>query len=242
MTISALAGASMSWVMHLTKGTGLPRSQLASRYSSMPGGSGAELHHIWAGSPPRAMAQGIRSCLWARASRSWSAPPLCRCQCIPSVRSSNFCRRYMPTLRAPLTGSRVMTCGRVMYGPPSSGQQVRMGSRSSDGSSVMTTSWHGARRTRLGPRPMLCSAASISLPRFIIAPIPCGRRGSTSLPSLWRTSSRSSTPRARAIRRAEPKALISTGMVLPATFSKSSALFCASGPLLTRSVISVISR
>src|SRR5690349_18522572 len=35
--------------------------------------------------------------------------------------------RYMPTLRSPVSGSRVTTHGRVMNLPPSSGQHLRMG-------------------------------------------------------------------------------------------------------------------
>src|ERR1035437_4529508 len=35
--------------------------------------------------------------------------------------------RYMPTLRSPVSGSRVTTHGSVMKRPPSSGQHLRMG-------------------------------------------------------------------------------------------------------------------
>src|SRR5476649_308385 len=35
--------------------------------------------------------------------------------------------RYMPTLRSPVSGSRVTTQGSVMNRPPSSGQHLRMG-------------------------------------------------------------------------------------------------------------------
>ena len=47
-------------------------------------------------------------------SRQCAAPTLCRCQCIASVRGPSTWTRYMPTLRAPRTGSRVITIGSVM--------------------------------------------------------------------------------------------------------------------------------
>src|SRR6185437_14447573 len=78
-------------------------------------------------------------------TRQCAAPTLCRCQCIASVRDPNCCTRYMPTLRMPRTGSREMTIGSVMYGPPSSGQQVMIGSfRKSTSSPRRITAWHGA--------------------------------------------------------------------------------------------------
>ena len=77
-------------------------------------GNGADAHHIAAGSPPSTMAQGMVGFCPSAATRSCSAPPLCRCQCIINVRSSLTCKRYMPTLRMLLSGSRVMTCISVM--------------------------------------------------------------------------------------------------------------------------------
>jgi hypothetical protein len=60
-------------------------------------------------------------------SRQCAAPTLCRCQCIAIVRGPSTCTRYMPTFRMPRFGSREITMGSVMYGPPSSGQQVITG-------------------------------------------------------------------------------------------------------------------
>ena len=50
-------------------------------------------------------------------SRACSAATFCLCQCIPVVRSSYTCIRYMPTLRLPDLGSRVVTHGSVMNRP-----------------------------------------------------------------------------------------------------------------------------
>src|SRR5437899_11801983 len=46
---------------------------------------------------------------------------------MPIVRSSYICRRYIPTLRSPVSGSRVTTPGSVMKRPPSNGQHFWMG-------------------------------------------------------------------------------------------------------------------
>ena len=82
------------------------------------------------------------------------------CQCMPEPSAAPcFCSRYMPTLRPPVFGSRVITDGRVMNGPPSSGQQVMIGSESSDGWSS-TISWQGALLTVFGR----ASANDLSLP------------------------------------------------------------------------------
>ena len=62
----------------------------------------------------RRRARSRPACGRARPRRSCSAPPLWICQCMPSVRSSKTCSRYMPTLRAPVRGSRVKTPGSVM--------------------------------------------------------------------------------------------------------------------------------
>ncbi len=60
--------------------------------------------------------------------------------------------RYMPTLRWPVRGSRVITAGSVMNGPASPGQQVCTGSRPRSTSSPWrTTSWQAPRLTTLGP-------------------------------------------------------------------------------------------
>src|SRR6266705_1734231 len=60
-------------------------------------------------------------------SRQCAAPTLWRCQCIASSRRPITWMRYMPTLRTPVLGSRVITPGSVMYGPPSSGQHTGTG-------------------------------------------------------------------------------------------------------------------
>ncbi len=157
------------------------------------------------------------------------------CQCMAVVVASNFCTRYMPTFRVPLRGSRVMTAGRVMYGPPSPGQHVMIGSGSSDGGSS-TTSWHGPEPTTFGR----ASASDFSFPRArILSTRPSG--GVISRTSVTRSPSSSSrsTPNAMHMRRSVPNWFMRSGIAEPRTFRKRSA-----GPpaLVTRSVISAISR
>ena len=61
--------------------------------------------------------------------------------------------RYMPTLRWPVRGSRVITAGSVMNGPASPGQHVCTGSRPRSTSSPWsTTSWQAPRLHDLRPR------------------------------------------------------------------------------------------
>jgi len=79
-----------------------------------------------AGSPPSAIATGIVSPRSAIA-RQCAAPTLWRCQCIASSFLPSTWTRYIPTLRTPETGSLVITPPSVMYGPPSSGQQIGTG-------------------------------------------------------------------------------------------------------------------
>ena len=69
--------------------------------------------YIDGGSAPSAMHTGIRSPRSA-ISRQCAAPTLCRCQCMASVSRPSTCTRYMPTLRMPRFGSRVITIGSVM--------------------------------------------------------------------------------------------------------------------------------
>jgi len=88
------------------------RKNPANRNSSIEGGSGAEAAYIDAGSPPRAIATGILSPR-AAISRQCAAPTLCRCQCIASSFAPMTWMRYIPTLRTPVFGSRVMTPGIV---------------------------------------------------------------------------------------------------------------------------------
>ena len=72
-------------------------------------------------------------------SRQCAAPTLWRCQCIASVFLPVCMMRYMPTLRMPRFGSRVITIGKVMYAPPSSGQHLMSGSLSRSTSSPCQT-------------------------------------------------------------------------------------------------------
>ena len=61
--------------------------------------------------------------------------------------------RYIPTLRPPVRGSRVITAGSVMNGPASPGQQVCTGSRPRSTSSPRSTiSWHAPCADDLRPR------------------------------------------------------------------------------------------
>ena len=183
-----------------------------------------------AGWDPIATATGTRP----RESRRWAAPSLWICQCIIAVRRSTFWMRYMPQLRACVTGSRLKTSGRVTNGPPSSGQQVRMGKRSRSGSSSQT-SWQGPSFTIFDEN----DASSRSLPNaFILATTPWGGCRSISDSIRSPSASRLSVPSARHIRRSVPNWLMRTGSRLPTTLVKSRA-----GPpaLETRSAISVIS-
>src|SRR6267143_649211 len=103
-----------------------------------------------AGSPPRAMTTGILSPRSAIV-RQCAAPTLCRCQCIASVSLFKTWTRYIPTLRTPEAGSRVMTPPSVMYGPPSSGQQIGTGNWArSTSDSLITVFWQAGRPTVLG--------------------------------------------------------------------------------------------
>ena len=114
-----------------------------------------------------------------------------------------------------------------------------MGTVASDGRSVSTTSWQAAERTRLGP----ALATSNRSPSFrSLSKNEPGIRRSRSFATRADSSSSRSTPSAAAMRSGEPKALMSTGVVNPCTFSKSSARFFSAGPFETRSVISAISR
>src|SRR4030095_17034448 len=94
-------------------------------------------------------------------------------------------------------------------------------------------------RTRLGP----AFATSMKVPSLrSLSKSEPGMRRSRSLATRADTSSSRSTPSAAAMRGAVPKALMSTGIEKPSTFSKRRAWLPSAGPLDTRSVISVISR
>ena len=84
--------------------------------------------------------------------RQSAAPSLWICQCMKVVRASIFCIRYMPTLRVPVRGSRVITAGRVMKGAGSPGQQCWIGRLSRSGSmhDVLRRAAADALRQRVG--------------------------------------------------------------------------------------------
>ena len=108
-----------------TTSTGSPRRKPASISSSMCFGSGALAEYAVTGSSPSATATGMRPSLASQSAR----PSLWICQCMKVVVRSITCIRYMPTLRAPSRGSRVITAGSVMNGAGSPGQQRWTGSR-----------------------------------------------------------------------------------------------------------------
>ncbi len=90
-----------------------------------------------------------------------------------------------------------MTIGSVMYGPPSSGQVVRIGSLPRSGS-VSTTSWQGAWRTNFG----VAAATRASLGSMrTLSSSPTGGCVFTSSRMARACSSRSPTPSAQEIRR-----------------------------------------
>ena len=163
-----------------------------------------------AGSPPSAIATGIRSPRSA-ISRQWAAPTLWRCQCMAKSALSNTCTRYMPTLRMPVFGSLVITCGRVMYGPPSPGQDVMIGSRvTSTSEPCTTTSWQaGVPRTIRGGN---FATSAIVGNMAIFSRHPSGTFIFNSSEMRAPIESRSSTPSAMLIRRIDPNRLIPTGM------------------------------
>src|ERR1700687_2801948 len=145
-----------------------------------------------------------------------------------SVRGPMTWTRYIPTLRMPRLGSFEITIGSVMYAPPSSGQQVMIGSfERSTSFPLIATSCDAALPlfTRGGNFPSSSSLGSIdNLPM-----IPSGTLRSSISVIRSPTSSRSSTPSASDIRRIEPKRLITTGYcerspLSRTTFSKKSAL------------------
>src|SRR5256714_5058946 len=161
-----------------------------------------------AGSPPRAMITGIFSPRSAIV-RQCAAPTLCRCQCIASVFLPSTCTRYIPTFLTPVSGFLVITPPSVMYGPPSSGQQIGTGNWArSTSDSLITVFWEAGRPTVLGGN------FAISASRGSIASLPSRPSGTLSaISSAMRapTWSRHSTPRASAMRRSEPKRLTATG-------------------------------
>ena len=129
----------------------------------------------------------------------------------------------------------MITAGSVMYGPPSPGQQVMIGSESRLGGSS-TISWQGPDDTDLGRE----SASDFSRPSArSLSIMPSGGAISSTSETRSPSWSRSSTPNAMQALRRVPNWLITTGSWEPLTLRKKSA-----GPpaLTVRSVISVISR
>ena len=156
-----------------------------------------------------ATAASIRVLPCALASRKFSAPFLCICQCIPVVWASYFWSRYMPTFRLSVVGFFVKTSGSVINGPPSPGQQVKIGNSSRDGLSLIITSWQGALLTYFGKQSAF-RAIGINETRSILWEKEIyGSRKRLRISSA--TSSTFSTPSAIAMRSIVPKAFISTG-------------------------------
>src|SRR5438128_8062301 len=197
-----------------------------------------------AGSPPRAIATGIVSPR-ATSSRQCAAPTLCRCQCIATSFLPSTCTRYMPTFLTAVFGSRVITPASVMYGPPSSGQQMGIGSSARFTSAPWSTVfWEGARPpTALGGN--LATSASCgsmaSLPSSVSGTL---RFRSAAIRSP--ISSRHSTPSASAMRRSEPNRLTATGWRERPPVTSVGCSNRSAGPppcdFMQRSAISVISR
>ena len=130
---------------------------------------------------------------------------------MPVVRRSYTCMRYVPMLRMPVSGSRVITSGSVMNGPPSSGQVFRIGS-SSRPPSIFTTSWHGASLTVFGIRSVSRLTSGIS---FSASMKPLGIGGVVSSSISSARSSSCSTPSARQMRDIDPNRLAATGIDRP---------------------------
>src|SRR5882762_3420196 len=195
-----------------------------------------------AGSPPKAITTGILSPRSAIV-RQCAAPTLCRCQCIASVSLFKTWTRYIPTLLTPEAGSRVMTPPSVMYGPPSSGQQIGTGNWArSTSDSLITVFWQAGRPTVLGGN------FAISASRGSIASLPSSPSGTFSASSSAiraPTWSRHSTPRASDMRRSEPKRLTATGYLDFPPVRSVGCVNSSAGPppgdFMQRSATSVIS-
>ena len=148
----------------------------------------------------------------ARRSAACDVESLWICQCRLTVRSSCCCSRYMPRLRAPVSGCLVWVRPRLRKTPPSSGQALMPGSRST------------GRRRRRGHdllarrRPHLASAARCAAAPSLAERVPQPAEARAAAPGLSSSAIRSpisssrSTPSAGAIRRCVPKTLIASGM------------------------------
>src|SRR5882672_8263819 len=195
-----------------------------------------------AGSPPRAITTGILSPRSAIV-RQCAAPTLCRCQCIASVSLLRTWTRYIPTLRTPDAGSRVMTPPSVMYGPPSSGQQIGTGNWArSTSDSWITVLWQAGRLTVLGGN-FATSASRGSMASF--PSNPSGTFSASSSAMRAPTWSRHSTPSASDMRRSEPNRLTATGWRAFAPLRSIGWVNSSAGPppgdFMHRSATSVIS-
>src|SRR3989442_1210351 len=196
-----------------------------------------------AGSPPSAIATGIVS-LRSAISRQCAAPTLWRCQCIARVSFPSPCTRYIPTLRTPVLGSRVITPPSVMYGPPSSGQQIGTGRRARSTSfPLRTISWHGGR-----PETLLGGNLATSARRGSIASLPSRESGTLRFSSSAMRapmSSKQGTPSASAMRFSEPNRFTATGCGDGAPPGSVGRVNSSAGPppgdFMQRSAISVIS-
>src|SRR6266540_35642 len=196
-----------------------------------------------AGSPPSAIATGIVS-FRSAISRQCAAPTLWRCQCIAKVSLPSTCTRYIPTLRTPVLGSRVITPPSVIYGPPSSGQQIGTGSlERSTSAPLRTISWHGGR-----PETLLGGNLATSASRGNIASLPSSESGTLRFnSSAMRApmSSKQGTPSASAMRFSEPNRFTATGCGDGAPPGSVGRVNSSAGPppgdFMQRSAISVIS-
>ena len=140
-----------------------------------------------------------------------------------SFRGPRTWSRYIPTLRVPFSGSRVITCGSVRNGPPSWGQVVSTGrSPRSTSAPRRTTSWQAAEETCLGAieasRPSLGRSLSFSHSETGGAV-----RSKARSSEAW--SSKSSQDSAQLVRRRVPNRFMATGSDpgRPVTASKSRA-------------------
>ena len=140
----------------------------------------------------------------------------------------------MPRLPAPVSGLQVCTSGSVKNGPPSSGQQVRHGSRSSAAGSC-TCSSTGARETFFM---RACSSRKILFRARQTLAGPGGIR-SVAMPASSAPISAGGRPNTRSTRPCVPYRLVSSRMPHPLTFSNSSAGPCCAS---TRCWITVTSR
>src|SRR6266513_1667008 len=177
-------------------------------------------------------------------SRQCAAATWGRCQCIASWFLPMTWIRYIPTLRTPLFGSRVITPGRVLQGPPSSGPHTGTGNCArSTSRSRITLSWHGG-----FPPIVLGGNLATSASWGSRASLPSRLSGSFMARSVAirsPISSRHSTPSASAMRFAEPNRFTATGWRAWAPDTSVGCSNSSAGPppgdFMQRSAISVIS-